>query len=66
MLSSHGRTPHDGIEQFQAGMAMFFCMPCLCFVALGKQLSKLGATRKRMHSREVGGTREEESKELQE
>jgi hypothetical protein len=32
----HGRTPHDTLENILSITAMFFCLPCLCFVACSK------------------------------
>jgi hypothetical protein len=32
----HGRTPHDGLENFISSVAMLFCLPCLCVVACSK------------------------------
>lgn len=32
LLDCHGRTPHDGLEQFLSGIAIICCLPCLCIV----------------------------------
>lgn len=41
LWDGHGRTPHDGLEQFQGAVAMIFCCPCLCFLSIAGALSNI-------------------------